>query len=69
MILRITYIRGIQLFSVTGQICSSKIFAGQNLVLGKLRLPKLRSSVGFRGVLKKKEKVSTQIGLISFAKN
>ena len=48
------YFRDVQLFSVTGQIYCSKIFAGQNLVLGDLLLPKLRSFDGFCGVLQKK---------------
>ena len=30
----VIYIRGVQLFSVTGQICGSIIFAGQNLPRG-----------------------------------
>ena len=34
------YSSSIQLFSVTGQICCSKSFAGQNFVLGNL-LPKV----------------------------
>ena len=64
--LQICYNRGVKLFSVAGQICCSKSFAGQNLVLVNL-LSNVKFSDAFRGVLqKKKKKEGLHSALISF---
>ena len=52
------YSRGVQLFSVAGQICCSKSFVGQNLVLLYLLLRKLKSFDRFRGDFRKKKRSS-----------